>query len=101
MQLGRGPSLCPAPVGARPPLRAGQPPCVPRPQGKKLPAGIGADVEEGDVSDEDSAEELEADCKLPDGDVSRGASCRVGPGPQGQAHGLHVLFCLRPAVQGG
>nr|XP_017500662.2 1-phosphatidylinositol 4,5-bisphosphate phosphodiesterase eta-2 isoform X3 [Manis javanica] len=39
-------------------------------KGKKLPAGIGADVEEGDVSDEDSAEELEADCKLPDGDAS-------------------------------
>ncbi|KAK2504316.1 hypothetical protein MC885_011289 [Smutsia gigantea] len=39
-------------------------------KGKKLPACISADVEEGDVSDEDSAEELEDDCKLLSGDGS-------------------------------
>lgn len=40
------------------------------PQGKKLPANISADAEEGEVSDEDSADEIEDDCKLLSGDVS-------------------------------
>lgn len=39
-------------------------------QGKKLPANIDENVEEGDVSDEDSADEMEDDCKLMNGDVS-------------------------------
>lgn len=38
-------------------------------QGKKLPANIDEDAEEGDVSDEDSADEMEDDCKLMNGDV--------------------------------
>lgn len=42
------------------------------PQGKKLPAGISEDAEEGEVSDEDSADEIDEDCKLLNGDVSRG-----------------------------
>ncbi|XP_009695537.1 PREDICTED: 1-phosphatidylinositol 4,5-bisphosphate phosphodiesterase eta-1, partial [Cariama cristata] len=33
-------------------------------KGKKLPCSLGADAEEGDVSDEDSADEIEDDCKL-------------------------------------
>lgn len=33
-------------------------------QGKKLPYSLGADAEEGEVSDEDSADEIEDDCKL-------------------------------------
>ncbi|KAL8187907.1 UNVERIFIED_CONTAM: hypothetical protein K2H54_057776 [Gekko kuhli] len=32
--------------------------------GKKLPFSLGADAEEGEVSDEDSADEIEDDCKL-------------------------------------
>uniref|UniRef100_A0A803T080 Phosphoinositide phospholipase C n=1 Tax=Anolis carolinensis TaxID=28377 RepID=A0A803T080_ANOCA len=33
-------------------------------KGKKLPHSLGADAEEGEVSDEDSADEIEDDCKL-------------------------------------
>ncbi|XP_015281025.1 PREDICTED: 1-phosphatidylinositol 4,5-bisphosphate phosphodiesterase eta-1 [Gekko japonicus] len=33
-------------------------------KGKKLPFSLGADAEEGEVSDEDSADEIEDDCKL-------------------------------------
>ncbi|KAL7990936.1 hypothetical protein Chor_014366 [Crotalus horridus] len=33
-------------------------------KGKRLPYSLGADVEEGEVSDEDSADEIEDDCKL-------------------------------------
>ncbi|NWQ80006.1 PLCH1 phosphodiesterase, partial [Columbina picui] len=33
-------------------------------KGKKLPQSLGADAEEGEVSDEDSADEIEDDCKL-------------------------------------
>lgn len=40
------------------------------PQGKKLPANISEDAEEGEVSDEDSADEIDDDCKLLNGDVS-------------------------------
>ncbi len=39
------------------------------PQGKKLPPNIDENAEEGDVSDEDSADEMEDDCKLMNGDV--------------------------------
>lgn len=39
-------------------------------QGKKLPANISEDAEEGEVSDEDRADEIEEDCKLLNGDVS-------------------------------
>ncbi|TRY96837.1 hypothetical protein DNTS_015410 [Danionella cerebrum] len=37
--------------------------------GKKLPSTIDEDAEEGDVSDEDSADEMEDDCKLLNGDL--------------------------------
>uniref|UniRef100_A0A8B9PHW3 Phosphoinositide phospholipase C n=1 Tax=Apteryx owenii TaxID=8824 RepID=A0A8B9PHW3_APTOW len=37
-------------------------------KGKKLPADISDDAEEGDVSDEDSADEIDDDCKLMNGD---------------------------------
>lgn len=40
-------------------------------QGKKLPASISEDAEEGEVSDEDSADEIDDDYKLLNGDVSR------------------------------
>uniref|UniRef100_A0A2K5WZM8 Phosphoinositide phospholipase C n=1 Tax=Macaca fascicularis TaxID=9541 RepID=A0A2K5WZM8_MACFA len=40
-------------------------------KGKKLPANISEDAEEGEVSDEDSADEIDDDCKLLNGDVSR------------------------------
>nr|XP_034357853.1 1-phosphatidylinositol 4,5-bisphosphate phosphodiesterase eta-2 isoform X2 [Arvicanthis niloticus] len=39
-------------------------------KGKKLPANISEDAEEGEVSDEDSADEIEDDCKLLNGDAS-------------------------------
>ncbi|XP_043850718.1 1-phosphatidylinositol 4,5-bisphosphate phosphodiesterase eta-2 isoform X1 [Dromiciops gliroides] len=39
-------------------------------KGKKLPANISEDAEEGDVSDEDSADEIDEDCKLMNGDAS-------------------------------
>ncbi|XP_031818856.1 1-phosphatidylinositol 4,5-bisphosphate phosphodiesterase eta-2 isoform X4 [Sarcophilus harrisii] len=39
-------------------------------KGKKLPANISEDAEEGDVSDEDSADEIDDDCKLMNGDAS-------------------------------
>uniref|UniRef100_A0A671FKY3 Phosphoinositide phospholipase C n=1 Tax=Rhinolophus ferrumequinum TaxID=59479 RepID=A0A671FKY3_RHIFE len=39
-------------------------------KGKKLPANISADAEEGEVSDEDSADEMDEDCKLLNGDAS-------------------------------
>ncbi|XP_061113196.1 1-phosphatidylinositol 4,5-bisphosphate phosphodiesterase eta-2a isoform X2 [Conger conger] len=39
-------------------------------KGKKLPSNIDEDAEEGDVSDEDSADEMEDDCKLMNGDTS-------------------------------
>ncbi|XP_071622903.1 1-phosphatidylinositol 4,5-bisphosphate phosphodiesterase eta-2 isoform X5 [Heliangelus exortis] len=39
-------------------------------KGKKLPANISADAEEGEVSDEDSADEIDDDCKIMNGDAS-------------------------------
>ncbi|KAG3281957.1 phospholipase C eta 2, transcript variant X2 [Ictidomys tridecemlineatus] len=39
-------------------------------KGKKLPANISEDAEAGEVSDEDSADEIDDDCKLLDGDAS-------------------------------
>ncbi|KAL4646079.1 1-phosphatidylinositol 4,5-bisphosphate phosphodiesterase eta-2 isoform X1 [Arapaima gigas] len=39
-------------------------------KGKKLPANIDENAEEGDVSDEDSADEMDDDCKLMNGDTS-------------------------------
>ncbi|CAI5678676.1 unnamed protein product [Oreochromis niloticus] len=39
-------------------------------KGKKLPPNIDENAEEGDVSDEDSADEMEDDCKLINGDMS-------------------------------
>ncbi|XP_062418952.1 LOW QUALITY PROTEIN: 1-phosphatidylinositol 4,5-bisphosphate phosphodiesterase eta-2 [Pungitius pungitius] len=39
-------------------------------KGKKLPDNIDENAEEGDVSDEDSADEMEDDCKLMNGDTS-------------------------------
>ncbi|KAJ8388081.1 hypothetical protein AAFF_G00146990 [Aldrovandia affinis] len=39
-------------------------------KGKKLPANIDENAEEGEVSDEDSADEMEDDCKLMNGDTS-------------------------------
>ncbi|KAM6977002.1 1-phosphatidylinositol 4,5-bisphosphate phosphodiesterase eta-2a [Aplochiton taeniatus] len=39
-------------------------------KGKKLPSTIDEDAEEGDVSDEDSADEMDDDCKLMNGDTS-------------------------------
>ncbi|XP_032904012.1 1-phosphatidylinositol 4,5-bisphosphate phosphodiesterase eta-2 isoform X2 [Amblyraja radiata] len=39
-------------------------------KGKKLSANISEDAEEGEVSDEDSADEIEDDCKLMNGDAT-------------------------------
>ncbi|TMS15996.1 1-phosphatidylinositol 4,5-bisphosphate phosphodiesterase eta-2 [Larimichthys crocea] len=39
-------------------------------RGKKLPPNIDENAEEGDVSDEDSADEMEDDCKLMNGDTT-------------------------------
>ncbi|XP_010784020.1 1-phosphatidylinositol 4,5-bisphosphate phosphodiesterase eta-2-like, partial [Notothenia coriiceps] len=44
-------------------------------KGKKLPPNIDEDAEEGDVSDEDSADEMEDDCKLMNGDEEASLSC--------------------------
>nr|XP_020476466.1 1-phosphatidylinositol 4,5-bisphosphate phosphodiesterase eta-2-like isoform X1 [Monopterus albus] len=43
-------------------------------KGKKLPANIDENAEEGDVSDEDSADEMEDDCKLMNGDWKTSAN---------------------------
>ncbi|KAF7210546.1 transcript variant X3 [Nothobranchius furzeri] len=43
-------------------------------KGKKLPPNIDENAEEGDVSDEDSADEMEDDCKLMNGDVQTSAN---------------------------
>ncbi|XP_017161156.1 1-phosphatidylinositol 4,5-bisphosphate phosphodiesterase eta-2a isoform X1 [Poecilia reticulata] len=43
-------------------------------KGKKLPPNIDEDAEEGDVSDEDSADEMEDDCKLMNGDWKTSAN---------------------------
>ncbi|XP_041427349.1 1-phosphatidylinositol 4,5-bisphosphate phosphodiesterase eta-2 isoform X3 [Xenopus laevis] len=43
-------------------------------KGKKLPASISDDAEEGDVSDEDSADEIDDDCKLINGDWKASAN---------------------------
>ncbi|XP_062355366.1 1-phosphatidylinositol 4,5-bisphosphate phosphodiesterase eta-1 [Cinclus cinclus] len=54
-------------------VNTGDPRQLPSPQdlkgkilvkGKKLPCSLGADAEEGEVSEEDSADEIEDDCKL-------------------------------------
>lgn len=39
-------------------------------QGKRLPAYLSADAEEGEVSDDDSADEIEDDFKLKSSNVS-------------------------------
>ncbi|XP_077007655.1 1-phosphatidylinositol 4,5-bisphosphate phosphodiesterase eta-2 [Tamandua tetradactyla] len=39
-------------------------------KGKKLPANLSEDAEEGEVSDEDSADEIDDDCKFLNGEVS-------------------------------
>ncbi|XP_075460983.1 1-phosphatidylinositol 4,5-bisphosphate phosphodiesterase eta-2 isoform X3 [Ascaphus truei] len=39
-------------------------------KGKKLPSSISDDADEGEVSDEDSADEMDDDCKLINGDAS-------------------------------
>ncbi|XP_078186218.1 1-phosphatidylinositol 4,5-bisphosphate phosphodiesterase eta-2 isoform X9 [Callithrix jacchus] len=44
-------------------------------KGKKLPANISEDAEEGEVSDEDSADEIDDDCKLLNGDESKIRDC--------------------------
>ncbi|KAF7643911.1 hypothetical protein LDENG_00231300 [Lucifuga dentata] len=60
-------------------IRADEPGRLPSPEmlkgkilvkGKKLPPNIDENAEEGDVSDEDSADEMEDDCKLMNGDTS-------------------------------
>ncbi|XP_035513375.1 1-phosphatidylinositol 4,5-bisphosphate phosphodiesterase eta-2a [Morone saxatilis] len=43
-------------------------------KGKKLPPNIDENAEEGDVSDEDSADEMEDDCKLMNGDWKTSAN---------------------------
>ncbi|XP_029995723.1 1-phosphatidylinositol 4,5-bisphosphate phosphodiesterase eta-2a isoform X9 [Sphaeramia orbicularis] len=43
-------------------------------KGKKLPSNIDENAEEGDVSDEDSADEMEDDCKLMNGDWKTSAN---------------------------
>uniref|UniRef100_A0A3Q1BWM0 Phosphoinositide phospholipase C n=1 Tax=Amphiprion ocellaris TaxID=80972 RepID=A0A3Q1BWM0_AMPOC len=59
-------------------IKADESGCLPSPEtlrgkilvkGKKLPPNIDENAEEGDVSDEDSADEMEDDCKLMNGDV--------------------------------
>uniref|UniRef100_A0A8C6L8A5 Phosphoinositide phospholipase C n=1 Tax=Nothobranchius furzeri TaxID=105023 RepID=A0A8C6L8A5_NOTFU len=47
-------------------------------KGKKLPPNIDENAEEGDVSDEDSADEMEDDCKLMNGDVPPSSTKRTG-----------------------
>uniref|UniRef100_A0AAQ5XNP0 Phosphoinositide phospholipase C n=1 Tax=Amphiprion ocellaris TaxID=80972 RepID=A0AAQ5XNP0_AMPOC len=58
-------------------IKADESGCLPSPEtlrgkilvkGKKLPPNIDENAEEGDVSDEDSADEMEDDCKLMNGD---------------------------------
>lgn len=51
-------------------------------QGKKLPPNIDENAEEGDVSDEDSADEMEDDCKLMNGDVRFPSDLLLSPPPR-------------------
>lgn len=79
---------------------------LPLPQGKKLPANISEDAEEGEVSDEDSADEIEDDCKLLNGDVSGGQrpclrprglqeTPEWAPNPQDQFSAQRSFICPR------
>lgn len=45
--------------------------CLFSPQGKRLPAYLSADAEEGEVSDDDSADEIEDDFKLKSSNVRK------------------------------
>lgn len=45
--------------------------CVFSVQGKRLPAYLSADAEEGEVSDDDSADEIEEDFKLKNSNVRK------------------------------
>ncbi|XP_056155715.1 LOW QUALITY PROTEIN: 1-phosphatidylinositol 4,5-bisphosphate phosphodiesterase eta-2a [Lampris incognitus] len=60
-------------------IKAEESGCLPSPEtlkgkilvkGKKLPPNIDENAEEGDVSDEDSADEMDDDCKLMNGDTT-------------------------------
>lgn len=57
-------------------------------QGKKLPPNIDENAEEGDVSDEDSADEMEDDCKLMNGDVCTPTAVSFIP--------LHCVYLFQP-----
>ena len=68
----------------------------PLPQGKKLPPNIDEDAEEGDVSDEDSADEMEDDCKLMNGDVCTRSflSTLLSTGKQTKCQSVYFLFLM-------
>ncbi|KAL8198480.1 UNVERIFIED_CONTAM: hypothetical protein K2H54_013090 [Gekko kuhli] len=64
--------------------------CILAEGGKKLPANISEDAEEGEVSDEDSADEIDDDCKLMNGDVS----IRKEPGKRNaEMDGIQIYEC--------
>lgn len=46
-------------------------------QGKRLPAYLSADAEEGEVSDDDSADEIEDDFKLKSSNVSTSVELKI------------------------
>lgn len=50
--------------------------CVSSMQGKRLPAYLSADAEEGEVSDDDSADEIEEDFKLKSSNVRKEWGCK-------------------------
>lgn len=83
-------------------------PCLCLSQGKRLPAYLSADAEEGEVSDDDSADEIEDDFKLKSSNVRETVAINMTASGQGVAFSfllilnyLGLFFCsklCRPSV---
>lgn len=61
-------------------------------QGKRLPAYLSADAEEGEVSDDDSADEIEDDFKLKSSNVRETVALNVTASGQGVAFSFFLIF---------
>lgn len=65
-------------------------------QGKRLPAYLSADAEEGEVSDDDSADEIEDDFKLKSSNVRQSTAHKHAE--MLNRHVVPTCFILRPVV---
>lgn len=61
-------------------------------QGKRLPAYLSADAEEGEVSDDDSADEIEDDFKLKSSNVRETVAINMTASGQGLAFSFFLIF---------